>query len=59
MDPLEAFGALDLRVGRVIRAELNALDAELRNAIPRSSGLKRAHLEDLRFRIADALRMKD
>ncbi len=24
MDPLEAFGALDLRVGRIIRAELNA-----------------------------------
>jgi len=24
IDPLEAFGALDLRVGRIIRAELNA-----------------------------------
>ncbi len=38
-----------------VRAELQALDAQLRAAAGRSSGMKRAHIEDLRFRIDRAL----
>jgi hypothetical protein len=39
----------------VVRAELKALDAELRTASARSSGMKKAHIDDLRYRIAEAL----
>jgi hypothetical protein len=42
-----------------VRAELNALDAELRAASARSSGMKKAHIDDLRHRIAEALVVKD
>jgi hypothetical protein len=38
-----------------VRAELKALDAQIAAALPRTSGLTRAHLDDLRHRIAEAL----
>jgi len=38
-----------------VRAELKALDAQIAAALPRTSGLNRAHLDDLRHRIAEAL----
>jgi len=41
-----------------VRGELGALDALLRDGIGRSSGMKRAHLEDLRHRIEQALNPK-
>ena len=42
-----------------VRAELKALDAQIAAALPRtSSGLTRAHLDDLRHRISDALEGK-
>ncbi|GMV04529.1 MAG: glutaminyl-tRNA synthetase [Gemmatimonadota bacterium] len=37
------------------RAELRALDAQIAGALSRTSGMTRAHLEDLRARIAEAL----
>jgi hypothetical protein len=42
-----------------VRAELRALDAELASASGRSSGMKKAHIDDLRFRIAEALKVGD
>jgi hypothetical protein len=41
-----------------VRAELKALDDMLLRAIPGTSGMTRAHLEDLRHRIAEALQGK-
>jgi len=41
-----------------VRAELKNLDAMLRDVIPRTSGMQRAHLEDLRHRIDEALKGK-
>ena len=41
-----------------VRGELGALDALLRDGTGRSSGLKRAHLADLRHRIEQALNPK-
>jgi hypothetical protein len=41
-----------------VRAELKELDAEIGVAIPRTRGITRAHLEDLRFRIEEALKNK-
>jgi hypothetical protein len=41
-----------------VRAELKELDAMLRAAIPNTSGMMRAHLEDLRHRIDEALKGK-
>jgi hypothetical protein len=42
-----------------VRAELRELDAEIRGAIPKSGDrMTKAHLEDLRHRIADALKGK-
>jgi hypothetical protein len=52
---------LDARLSDIypaVRAELRALDAQLRDAAGRSSGMKRAHLEDLRYRIEQALNPK-
>jgi hypothetical protein len=43
----------------VVRAELRTLDSELASASGRSSGLKKAHIDDLRHRIAEALKVKD
>jgi len=37
------------------RADLKALDQQIQAAMPRTSGMTRAHLEDLRARIAEAL----
>jgi hypothetical protein len=37
------------------RADLRALDGQIQAAIPRTSGMTRAHLEDLRVRIGKAL----
>ncbi|MEO5510145.1 MAG: zinc-dependent metalloprotease [Longimicrobiales bacterium] len=42
-----------------VRGELNALDNELRAASGRSNGMKKAHVDDLRHRIAQALKLKD
>ncbi len=42
----------------VVRAELRALDSELATASGRSSGMKKAHIDDLRHRIATALKVK-
>lgn len=42
-----------------VRAELRALDAALQSAASRTSGMNRAHLDDLRHRIADALAGKN
>jgi hypothetical protein len=42
-----------------VRAELKALDAQIAAALPRTSGMTRAHLDDLRHRIAEALEGKD
>jgi len=41
-----------------VRAELRALDAEIRMALPRATGMNKAHLEDLRHRIDEALKGK-
>ena len=41
-----------------VRAELKELDAMLRAAIPGTSGMPKAHLEDLRHRIDEALKGK-
>jgi hypothetical protein len=38
-----------------VRADLKALDAQIQSAMPRTSGMTRAHLDDLRHRIAKAL----
>ncbi len=38
-----------------VRAELKALDQQIQAAMPRTSGMTRAHLDDLRARIARAL----
>jgi hypothetical protein len=46
----------DLQAG--VRAELKALDSEIKGAVPRTQGMTRAHLEDLIFRIDEALRTK-
>ena len=37
------------------RADLKALDQQIQAAMPRTSGMTRAHLDDLRARIAEAL----
>ena len=42
-----------------VRAELRALDAALAAGSARSSGMKKAHIDDLRHRIAQALTVKD
>jgi hypothetical protein len=42
-----------------VRAELRALDAEIATALPRTSGMTRAHLDDLRHRIDEALKGKN
>ncbi len=41
-----------------VRAELKALDEQIQAAIPGASGIKKAHLEDLHFRITNALEGK-
>ena len=41
-----------------VRADLKALDAQIQQAMPRMSGMNRAHLDDLRHRIAEALNPK-
>ena len=41
----------------VVRAELNALNSDLRAASSASSGLRKAHLDDLRVRIDKALKI--
>jgi hypothetical protein len=41
-----------------VRAELKALDAEILIAMPRRQGMDKAHLDDLRFRIDQALKNK-
>jgi hypothetical protein len=46
-------------INAAARADLRALDAQIRNAAARTSGITRAHLEDLRHRIAEALALKD
>jgi hypothetical protein len=38
-----------------VRAELRAIDAQIAGALARTSGMTKAHLEDLRHRIAEAL----
>jgi hypothetical protein len=43
----------------VVRAELRSLDSQLAAASSRSSGMKKAHIDDLRHRIAEALVVKD
>jgi hypothetical protein len=45
-------------INPAVRAELRELDAEIGVAIPRTRGITRAHLEDLRFRIDEALKNK-
>jgi hypothetical protein len=46
----------DLQAG--VRAELKELDGEIKSVVPRTQGMTRAHLEDLIFRIDEALRTK-
>jgi hypothetical protein len=41
-----------------VRAELKDLDSEIKVAVPRTQGMTRAHLEDLIFRIDEALKNK-
>jgi hypothetical protein len=41
-----------------VRAELKALDAEILLNMPRRQGMDKAHLDDLRFRIDQALKNK-
>ncbi|MCG6958256.1 MAG: zinc-dependent metalloprotease [Gemmatimonadetes bacterium] len=41
-----------------VRADLKALDAQIQQAMPRMSGMNRAHLDDLRHRIDEALNPK-
>jgi hypothetical protein len=41
------------------RAELRALDADLALAIPRSSGITRAHLQDARDQVRKILRPEE
>jgi hypothetical protein len=51
--------ALDPKLSDIhaaVRAELKALDAEILTILPRTTGMTRAHLEDLRHRIDDALK---
>jgi hypothetical protein len=45
-------------INPAVRSELKELDAEIGVAIPRTRGITRAHLEDLRFRIEEALKNK-
>ncbi|HKJ01719.1 MAG TPA: zinc-dependent metalloprotease, partial [Longimicrobiales bacterium] len=42
-----------------VRADLRALDAQIQGGLSRTSGMTRAHLEDLRHRIAEALALKN
>jgi hypothetical protein len=41
-----------------VRADLKELDIEIKVAVPRTRGMTRAHLEDLIFRIDEALKSK-
>ncbi|MGH7128337.1 MAG: hypothetical protein ACREIV_07195 [Planctomycetaceae bacterium] len=41
-----------------MRADLKDLDVEIEAALPRTQGITRAHLDDLLFRIDEALRSK-
>ncbi len=45
-------------INAAARAELTLLDNDIKGAIPKTSGMTRAHLEDLRHRIAEALKGK-
>ena len=42
-----------------VRAELRALDTQIQAAVSRTSGMTRAHLEDLHHRVTDALAGKN
>jgi hypothetical protein len=45
-------------INPAVRAELNELNRAIGVAVPRTRGITRAHLEDLRFRIEEALKSK-
>jgi hypothetical protein len=46
-------------INPAVRAELHELDRAIGQALPRTRGITRAHLDDLRFRIDEALRIRE